>query len=127
VFGVALAQRLGLGSPGEQREFGYGAFLHDVGKSMIDSAILNCTGKLSDDQWKQMKLHPVYSHHILKEQGGLQQIALDVARHHHEKLHGRGYPDGLPGEQTSPWARVCAIADIFDALTTQRSYKDALN
>jgi len=126
VFSMALLQELGISKDQDiARDFGYGALLHDVGKSMIDPAILNCPGKLSKEQWEEMRLHPIHGHDILVEQGSLQDIALDASRHHHEKLHGKGYPDGLSGDQVSPWARICAIADIFDALTTNRSYKSA--
>jgi HD-GYP domain-containing protein (c-di-GMP phosphodiesterase class II) len=62
----------------------------------------------------------------MAEHGGLADVALDVTRHHHEKLSGSGYPDGLAGGEILPPVRICTIADIFDALTTRRSYKDAM-
>ena len=127
VFAVTLAQRIGLGSLDEIREFGDGVLLHDIGKCMLDPAVVNCRGKLNKKQWDAMKLHTVHGFEILRRHGSLSDLALDVVRHHHEKLGGSGYPDGLRGEQITPWARVCTICDIFDALTSKRSYKPAMN
>jgi putative nucleotidyltransferase with HDIG domain len=124
-FSVMLAARLGHGGQ-ELHRFGQGALLHDLGKTRIDTAILNCRGRLSDEQWAIMKEHPVWGHDMLRDLGVTDEIILDVTRHHHEKLNGTGYPDGLRGEQITPWARMTTVADIFDALTTQRSYKGAI-
>lgn len=126
VFSTALAQRLGH-SEEELRIFGQGALLHDIGKSKISPDIVNARGKLNNAQWGEMRMHTVYGYEILREQGVTNEIILDVTRHHHEKLNGRGYPDALAGDQISKWARICTIADIFDALTTRRSYKEAMN
>lgn len=126
MFSVSLAQRLGFSDAAELNSFGEGMLLHDVGKSLIDASIVNCRGKLSLEQWKIMKLHPVYSHEILIASGGMSEAALDVARHHHEKINGSGYPDSISGDEVSIYARIGTIADIFDALTTQRSYKNAM-
>ena len=73
-----------------------------------------------------MRTHPIHSYELMKENGGLSESALDVARHHHERLNGLGYPDGLSGDEVSMYARIGKIADIFDALTTERSYKAAM-
>lgn len=126
VYSVSLANRLGF-SGDEVNEFGHGALMHDIGKRKIDTDITNCRGKLTEAQWEQMRMHPVHGYEILKAQGETSAIALDVTRHHHEKLNGRGYPDGLAGDEISSWARITTIADIFDALTTKRSYKDAMD
>jgi len=72
-------------------------------------------------------MHPAYGHKILVEQGVDDQMVLDVVRHHHEKRNGVGYPDGLRGDGISFFTAVTTIADIFDALTTRRSYKDAMS
>ncbi len=125
VFSVSLAQRLGMDAQ-TLEEFGRGTLLHDIGKSMLDPATVNSRGKLTDEQWKEMKMHPVYGEDILKEQGVTSPLILDVVRHHHEKIRGWGYPDGRSGNEITEYARICTIADIFDALTTQRSYKPAL-
>ncbi len=126
VFGVSLAQRTGI-DLATMRRYGMGALLHDIGKNDIAPAIINCKGKLSDEQWQAMKMHPVYGCDILRAQGVRDEIVLDVTRHHHEKLNGNGYPDGLRGRAISRFARCTTVADVFDALTTQRSYKNALN
>ena len=126
VYSVSLADRLGLHGE-EVNEFGHGALMHDIGKRKIDTDITNSRGKLTEAQWDQMRMHPVHGYEILKAQGETSAIALDVTRHHHEKLNGRGYPDGLAGDEISSWARISTIADIFDALTTKRSYKDAMD
>jgi len=126
VFATALAQRLGH-SAEELQRFGQAALLHDIGKSRVDPNIVNCRGKLTDEQWHEMRMHTVYGYEILLEQGVRDEVILDVTRHHHEKLNGRGYPDNLQGDEISRWARICTIADIFDALTTRRSYKEAMN
>lgn len=126
VFSVALGKYLGYP---EQviLALGNGALLHDVGKSMIDPAILNFPGKLSKQQFELVKRHTLYGYSILQHQGVTDKTMLDVARHHHEKLSGKGYPDGLSGEEIAEPVRISAIADIFDALTTRRPYKEALN
>jgi HD-GYP domain-containing protein (c-di-GMP phosphodiesterase class II) len=104
----------------------HAALLHDVGKCQIDTSIVNCPGKLSPEQWQEMKRHPVYGHTILQKNPDMDSIALDVTRHHHEKLTGDGYPDGLTSKEISAQVRICTIADIFDALTTRRVYKEAI-
>jgi putative nucleotidyltransferase with HDIG domain len=121
---VALAQHLGCPEE-EVKRFGLGALLHDVGKSSLPLDVINSPGQLSDEQWQLMRMHPVHGYDILVEQGMKDPIVLDVTRHHHEKLNGKGYPDRLAGDQISSWARICTIVDIFDALTTRRSYKEA--
>lgn len=126
VYSVSLANRLGIKGK-EVNEFGHGALMHDIGKRKIDAAVTNSKGKLTEEQWEQMQTHPVHGYEILVESGEKSTIALDVTRHHHEKLNGRGYPDGLKGDEISKWARITTIADIFDALTTKRSYKDAMD
>jgi len=123
-FCVALAQHLGYPEV-EVKRFGQGALLHDVGKSNLPLDVINSPGQLSDEQWQLMRMHPVHGHDILVEQGMKDPIVLDVTRHHHEKLNGKGYPDRISADEISPWARMCTIVDIFDALTTRRSYKEA--
>ncbi len=126
VFSSALAQRLGY-SQQDITIYGQGALLHDIGKSLIDPAIVNSRSKLTPEQWAEMRKHPLYGYDLLVEQGVTHEGVLDVMRHHHEKLTGTGYPDGLKGDAIHPWVRICTIADIFDALTTRRSYKTAMD
>jgi HD-GYP domain-containing protein (c-di-GMP phosphodiesterase class II) len=125
VFSIGLARQMGY-KEASVLDFGNGALLHDIGKCMIDPAILNFPGKLTSEQWEQIKLHPVYGYDILTGQGIRDGVLLDVTRHHHEKLTGKGYPDGLKRSEISIFVRISTIADIFDALTTRRIYKDAL-
>lgn len=125
VFSVVLAKRLGF-SEEEIQSCGNGTLLHDVGKSMIDPEIVNFRGKLSKDQFAKIKKHAAFSYDVLLKQGVNNKVMLDVARHHHEKLTGKGYPDGLGPNEISEFARIATIADIFDALTTRRSYKEAM-
>lgn len=127
VFSVALAQRVGLTDALQLQKLGEGALLHDVGKSLIDPAIVNCRGKLDDAQWAEMRKHPVHGHDILREQGVVSETVLRIVRHHHEKIRGNGYPDAIGADEIPVTTRISTIADIFDALTTRRSYKPALN
>lgn len=125
VFSVALARVMGYNDEVILR-FGCGTLLHDVGKSMIDPAILNYPGRLSPEQFEQIKLHPIHGFNLLRDQGLSEGTELDIVRHHHEKLTGRGYPDGLKDGELSPLVRISTAADIFDALTTKRCYKEAM-
>jgi putative nucleotidyltransferase with HDIG domain len=127
VFSMSLAQRLGHAEPNLLHRYGHGVLLHDIGKSLIDPSVLNCRGKLNAEQWSQMKKHPELGEAILREHGVTDELILDVVRHHHEKLGGGGYPDGLKGDAISPFVRICTVADIFDALTTERPYKAAMH
>jgi len=125
LFCIAIVHTMG-GDEDELQRIGNGAMLHDIGKTMVPPDILNAPGKLSDEQWQIMRLHPVYGYNMLKGQGCTDGLVLDMVRHHHEKLSGMGYPDRLSEQKLSEVARVGAVADIFDALTTRRAYKDAL-
>ena len=127
IYSFSLANRAGIADEKTLREFGEGTLLHDIGKSTIDPRILRAKGKLTDDQWKAMQQHPVTGHEILKDHGLFSDLALEVTRHHHEKMRGGGYPDNLTANRLDPLVRVSTIADIFDALTTRRSYKEAMS
>jgi putative nucleotidyltransferase with HDIG domain len=126
IFSVALAQRLGDFDSVALRDLGEGTLLHDIGKSAIAPSISLHRGPLSDEQYRTMKMHPVYGHEILSEHELVSATVLDIVRHHHEKLDGSGYPDGLSGDRISPLVRISTIADIFDAMTTRRCYRDAM-
>jgi len=125
VFSIAFARRLGLEGQTVLNQAN-GALLHDIGKCRIPASVLNNPGKLTAEEWEQMKLHPVHGYDLLRSQGVQDDVMLDVTRHHHEKLTGKGYPDNLAGVEISMFARMSTISDIFDALTTRRSYKDAM-
>lgn len=123
VFGIGLWQFLGLGSPSELREFALGAILHDVGKSKISDEILNKPGKLSDEEFEIIKTHPQKGYALME--GKISGIALDIILHHHERYDGSGYPEKIRGDDISDNAKVAIIADVYDALTTNRPYGDA--
>lgn len=125
VFGIALAHRLGRYSREQIKTMGSGLIVHDIGKSLMDQRILNKPGKLTDEEWVIMKEHPVNGVKLLRETGQISEEALIIVESHHEKLDGSGYPNGLRGSAIHPYARIAALADIFDALTTRRSYKPA--
>ena len=119
---IALATRLGLDAEGI-REAGMAGLLHDLGKAATDPELLNKPGKLTDAEFAVVKEHPVLGHQILLSAKGVSPIALDVCRHHHEKMDGTGYPDRLAGDQISLYARMCAVCDVYDAITSNRPYK----
>lgn len=99
-----------------------GCILHDIGKIGIPEAILNKPGQLTKDEFDVMKQHPLYGVEILKPLSELKN-SLDVVKHHHERYDGKGYPSGLRGEQIPMIAAIAAVADAFDAMTTDRPYR----
>lgn len=99
--------------------------VHDIGKVAVPDAILLKPGKLTDEEWAIMRQHPVIGERICAPLKSF-RLVLPIIRHHHEKLNGSGYPDGLRGEQIPVTARVLQIVDVYDALTTARPYKRAL-
>src|SRR6266852_3311598 len=119
-----MAERLGL--PDELRvALRRAGVVHDIGKIGVPEHILTKPGPLNDEEWKIMKQHPVMGERICAPLKSFRHV-LPVIRHHHEKLDGSGYPDGLVGEQIPLTARILQIADVYDALTTERPYRTAL-
>lgn len=102
------------------------ALLHDIGKLSVSNAILEKPGKLDDEEWKAMKLHPAYSRTILRRISGFENLAF-VAGAHHERLDGKGYPDGLSAEQLPLTARIICVADVYQALSEKRPYREGLS
>lgn len=124
-FSRILARAAGF-SDAAQEEILHAAPMHDIGKIGIPDAILAKPGKLTAEEWDVMKQHPAIGAHIIGDQStGLLQMARRIALHHHEKWDGSGYPDGLKGTDIPIEARIVAIADVFDALVTDRPYKSA--
>jgi putative two-component system response regulator len=122
-YSVALGLALGL--PRHDLVALYrGGFLHDIGKVSIPDSILLGTGKLTEDQWKVMKMHTIRGVEICKPMKTLSPV-LPIIRSHHERWDGTGYPDRLKGEEIPLLARILQVVDIYDALTTARSYKPA--
>jgi putative nucleotidyltransferase with HDIG domain len=106
--------------------FRMGGFLHDVGKTEVPLEILNKPGKLTDDEWVAMKNHTVAGAEIVEKLNFPWEI-LPIVRSHHERWNGTGYPDGLAGEDIPFTARILCVADVYDALTTARSYRPAMS
>jgi hypothetical protein len=123
VLAVALARRLGYSGP-DLDAIAIGALLHDVGKISIPETILHKPGPLDNDEWTVMKRHPIVSEFILSG-ADLSPIVLQIARSSHERMDGRGYPDGLAGEEIPLPARIVLVADAFDAITSDRPYRRA--
>lgn len=115
-----------LGLPDEKIELlGLAGLLHDVGKMKIDPAILNKPGKLTQEEFEHIKLHPRFGYEALCSQDDIPAAAVQAAHGHHERLDGRGYPQGLDGYQIPFITRVVTIVDAFDAITSHRAYDDA--
>ena len=105
-------------------EIAIGAFLHDVGKIMVPDYILNKPDKLTDDEFEIMKTHASHSISIIEKTPGISALSLEVAKLHHEKLNGEGYPNQISAEQITQYGRMISICDIYDALTSSRCYKE---
>ena len=121
---VSLARQMGLDEP-QTREAGLAGLLHDVGKMMMPLDVLNKPGALTDDEFAIMRDHPTRGFEMLKEGTSVPEAALDVALRHHEKMDGTGYPGKLAGEQISLLSRMGAVCDVYDAITSNRPYKNA--
>jgi hypothetical protein len=123
----ALSERLalaaGMDGPGAAA-IGWAAMLHDVGKLHVPDSVLLKPGPLDDDEWRVMRMHPVWGEEILGEGDGF-EIARRIARWHHENIDGTGYPDGLRGERIPLEARIVRVADAMDAITHDRPYRRA--
>ena len=119
---VSLARQLGLDEK-DVREAGMAGLLHDLGKALMPMDVLNKPGKLSDDEFRIIKTHPVEGHRLLLEGKTASPVVLDVCLHHHEKVDGSGYPDRLPGGEISLFAKMGAVCDVYDAITSNRPYK----
>jgi hypothetical protein len=122
-FSRALALHLGL-TGREAQELANASMMHDVGKANVPDAVLKKTGPLSPDEWRMMQRHTIWGESLLTENQDFEMARL-VARWHHEHWDGSGYPDGLEGEQIPLAARIVAVADVFDALISERPYKKA--
>lgn len=119
-----LSKRMGM-SEEEQEEIYRAGLLHDIGKIRIPVEIINKAGKLTDEEYNIIKIHPVTSYNILRGIAGSNLIAI-AAKYHHERYDGRGYPNGLAGDMIPLAARILAVADTYDAMTSNRSYRKAL-
>jgi HD-GYP domain-containing protein (c-di-GMP phosphodiesterase class II) len=119
---VGLGRQLGL--PSDQLpELGLAGLLHDIGKVEIELDLLNKKGRLTEAEYDRLREHAPSGHRLLLE-GQASEIALEVARHHHERADGSGYPDRLASDTISLYARMAAVCDVYDATTSNRPYKD---
>ena len=118
---LSLAHELNLDQE-QTRLAGIGGLMHDLGKAFMPLDILNKSGKLTDAEFISVRKHPEAGAKVLEENGAEPEV-IDIALHHHEKVNGRGYPHGLLGEEISFLARMGAICDVYDAVTSLRAYK----
>lgn len=124
---LALAFARHLGYPLEQlEEVGVGALLHDLGIARVPGPVLNKPGNLTEEEFEVVKKHPRDGFHVLKLTRAISEGALDIVLHHHERVNGAGYPDGLKDEQIREPVRVVAIADMYDSMTSERVYRKAM-
>lgn len=119
-----IARRMGK-SEKEQEAVFYAGLLHDIGKIRVPESVINSPNKLTEEEFNQIKLHPVSGYHILKDIYEDRLIAVG-AKFHHERYDGSGYPNGLSGENIPEIARIIGVADSYDAMTSNRSYRKAL-
>lgn len=124
-YSVLIGEKMGL--PEENiKTLRVGGLFHDIGKIGIPDSILLKTDKLSDDEYSEIKNHPSIGAHILGAASIFKNI-IPIVKHHHERFDGRGYPSGLKGDEIPFLARIAAVADTFDAMTSKRSYRNALD
>ncbi len=126
IYALCLGVTLGLDEE-NLRDLGRSALLHDLGKSQVDHNIVDKKGVLTALEYEQIQIHPVLGYEIAISIGVKNKNILDGIRHHHEKLDGKGYPDKLKNEEISLFPRIIGVCDVFDALTTRRSYKQAMS
>jgi putative nucleotidyltransferase with HDIG domain len=119
---VALAKQLEL-DEAQTRACGMAGLLHDLGKIAMPPEVLNKPGKLTDAEFAIIKTHPTEGYKMLKASPGVDELSLDVVLHHHEKVDGSGYPEQLKGDEISLFAKMGAVTDVYDAITSNRPYK----
>ena len=128
VLAISAGKSLGL-SDADLKTLGLGTMFHDLGKARIPGYILNKPGKLSDEEFAVMRNHAALSGEIIREQNlQVEEIVFKIARHHHERIDGSGYPDRLQGEEAIPYlVTICGLSDVYDALTSDRCYHKGLS
>ncbi|WP_345992122.1 HD domain-containing phosphohydrolase [Sulfurimonas sp. HSL-1716] len=126
IYSLSLGAFLRL-KPNILSQLGEAALLHDLGKSKIPPEIVNKNGELNDEEYEKMKKHPAFGYTIALKLGIKNKNILQGIRHHHERMNGAGYPFKMKGEEIPPFARIIGICDIFDALTSKKSYKEQLS
>lgn len=126
IISLALAQKMGY-PESEVQLIGLGGFLHDIGKIAIPASLINKTTILSEEEKRIMKSHPSHSYRIMKLDKNLNRRIVNMAYEHHERYDGKGYPLGISGDKLDDYSVIVALADVYDALTTVRSYKPAFS
>jgi len=125
-YAIAIAQKLDCLSPEEVKNLGYAASLHDIGKVAVSRRILNKLGHLTDEEFRIMRQHSMVASRILEKIDGLRG-AIPIIKHHHERYDGDGYPDGLTGDEIPLGARIVAVAETYDILTSDVPWRSALS
>ncbi len=123
VLSVSLAKVLyGRDDKHTLQELGAGFFFHDLGKVSVSNAVINKRGRLTEKEMGEMRTHPYKGYEILENSGFLTKEAELIVLQHHERADGNGYPRGLKGDEIHEYGRICSVADVYDALTSKRSY-----
>lgn len=125
IYSLAIGMELRL-PKNELVEIGVGSILHDIGKIFIDPDILKKPSKLTSNEFEMIKCHTQYGYDFLRKQGNIPLVIAHCAFQHHERLDGSGYPRGIEGNKIHPYAKIIGVADVFDAVTSNRSYRDAM-
>ncbi len=125
-YATLLANELGWTDTEVREQITVGGLLHDIGKKFVPSSVLCKPGKLNEAEWRLIKAHPQRGYEELCEREDLNFGQLMMAYSHHERIDGKGYPVGLPGEDIHDWAKLTAVVDVFEALTGARPYRSAL-
>ena len=126
IYSLGLGHALGF-SKKDLEELGQSSLFHDVGKRNVPLEILCKKGPLDENEWVQMRLHPTFGMRILNEHSGISDAIKAACYEHHESFTGGGYPQDIAGSEIHPFARIVALTDTYDAMTTQRSYNTPLN
>lgn len=125
LYSLAIAKELGY-SYDDLRVIGIGAMLHDVGKMLIPKEILMKPGRLTDEEFEEVKMHTTYGFDILRNLHSVSLIVAHCAFQHHERLDGSGYPRGIKGSEIHPFAKIISVADVYDAITSTRVYRSKM-
>lgn len=125
LYSIAIAKELGY-SEQELKVIGMGAILHDIGKIQVPHSITTKPGRLTDEEFEKMKLHTRYGFDILRNLHSVSLIVAHCAFQHHERIDGSGYPRGLMDNEIHPYAKIIGVADVFDAVTSNRVYREKM-
>jgi len=123
---VMLAKAIGISDREDLEAIAAGGLLHDLGKLEISNAVLTKPGKLTDDEYALIREHPTKGFLAISNQPALSFAQLMMVYQHHERLDGKGYPVGVEGDSIHPWARLCSVVDVFEALTSNRPYRSGM-